>query len=182
LEDLSDELIAAARVAVKEETQRMLRTDPVLAALSSATERTAHVAGEFSRAWEQARSNRMFIPNRDGGVMGVPATAQEMAAARTLQLTALKEHVEREHKRAAKLEAKLEVLTAGYVDRSERTEAAMHAAFNTLQQKTIELQCFKASREAEVKIAIRRRAEAEALAEQARQVEAELQKEFATLS
>jgi hypothetical protein len=104
-----------------------------------------------------------------------------MLDARVAQLSALQSHAEREHKRAAKLEAKLALLTAGYQDRAGRAGSAMNQAFAVLQQRSIDLDCFKKAREAEAVIAARRKAEADAEAKQAQAIESGLQQYYASL-
>lgn len=178
-EAIPDELLQAARAEIKKETSLLLRDDPVLAALPSAQERTAYAARVFAEAWDEARAGREFIPKRQA--FGIPASAEDMLDARVAQLSALQSHAEREHKRAAKLEAKLALLTAGYQDRAGRAGSAMNQAFAVLQQRSIDLDCFKKAREAEAVIAARRKAEADAEAKQAQAIESGLQQYYASL-
>ena len=179
LEELSDVSLSAARALVRQETQLLLQQDPVLAALPSAQARTQHALEALTQAWETASAGRIFIPQR--GAVGVPESAVEMHAALAAQLHALRDLAERDGKRAAKLEGKLQLLTAGYQERAARAEAALQSAFSALQERGDALDCFTSARLAEQRAAAARIAALETeLAEHVR-AEQELQEQWQEL-
>jgi pre-mRNA-splicing factor CDC5/CEF1 len=135
LEDIPDTYLSAAR--------DLLQKD----APDFGSEKGQAFLAAFNATWERLHKDLVFIPvpNAPGaGKMGRPTTEAEWRKCLSLQYTALKAKFDKDAKRATKIEAKLQVTTLGYVNRSAQLQQGMVDAADVLSRSRMEAECFTA--------------------------------------
>eukprot|EP01041_Mallomonas_annulata_P011533 gene11533-24126_t len=91
---------------------------------------------------DDAIKNIIFLPTRgNGGTFAHSSTASkpELLAALSTQFESLKSRLDKDAKKAMKLEQKLQVVTQGYASRSSKIESSIKASAETLDNASIEL-------------------------------------------
>jgi len=99
--------------------------------------------GVFEKAWEECNQELAYLPSQKKYSRVSTATKQEKLDALRDQFESLRMHMEKESKRAMKLEHKLNVVFAGYQTRATQTTASIAELYQKLDEARRDLQCFR---------------------------------------
>lgn len=139
LDELADEELQRARELIDLEVQSQQQAEKDI---DSQLE-----LSEFTLKLEDAMKSILYLPTRNKGrgtfAPSSTATKPELLSALGLQFEALKSKIDKDSKRATKAEQKVQILTQGYVTRSELLEKAVYSAYEQLDSDSIRLACFK---------------------------------------
>ena len=85
----------------------------------------------FTQTWEDSFKQFMFLPSK--GELSIPANKSDMLEGYKATYDVIKAKIEKDSKLAGKLEAKLKLVTQGYIVRTEKLAAAINAAYDELE-------------------------------------------------
>ena len=168
LEGMSDgELAAAAELLVAE-----------TAAVRSSMGHASISTEEYTAAWESVLGDIVFVPAQQQYMRGAALPPADRAAALQSEFEGVRKEMEREAKRAAKLEQKVGVVNGGLAQRQQRLATEIEAATKEVVAAGIELQCFQALHEQEQRAAPDRMEALQVLVATQAQREVALQQRF----
>lgn len=104
---------------------------------------------EYAVAWEAVAGDIVFVPSQQRYMRGAAVHPADRTAALQADFESLRKEMEREAKRAAKLEQKVNVVTGGLVSRQQKLAVEAEAATKELAAAGIELKCFQTLHEQE---------------------------------
>lgn len=99
--------------------------------------------GELEEAWLKAYGDLAYFPNRQAFGRLSGAAKPDRLAALIFQFDALSSALERDAKKAAKVEARLNVATGGYNKRASTLLAGINEALNAIDEMRLEVGCFR---------------------------------------
>jgi pre-mRNA-splicing factor CDC5/CEF1 len=124
LEEIGDDYMASAREMIQDEVD------------------ISTVSGDdFAAVWESVHKRVMYIPKSGDkpARYGAPEGKAETLAALAAQFAVLRGRIEKDSKRAGKLETKLTMLTKGYGQRAEKLEGSLLSQFEAYQTTCTDL-------------------------------------------
>jgi pre-mRNA-splicing factor CDC5/CEF1 len=127
--------------------------DAETAAVRGAMGHASTPAAEYASAWEGVAADIVFAPGAQRYVRAVALAPAERLAALQADFEGVRKEMEREAKRAAKLEAKAGLVTGGLAARQERLRGDAEAGARELEAAGTELRCFQALHEQEQRAA-----------------------------
>lgn len=184
LEDIDDEYLAAARELVQEETAAVLENivERNGAEISHSETGVLSVA-EYALAWEEQSKQLVYVANPQGtGGSYRPAgnvSKAELLSSLEIQYQALKTKLDKDGKKCAKLEQKIGVKSQGYLSIADKVAAGLRQSLQEVDNRTIELACYRTLRDSEVRAISRRVAAARKDLSVAEGAEALYQKRYA---
>lgn len=137
---------------------------------------------EYSAAWEAVAKDIIFVPAQQRYTRAASATAQDRVASLQAEFDGVRKEMEKEAKRAAKLEQKVGIVTGGLVSRQDKLRKEAEEAWQKLREATTELECFRALHENEQRSAPDRIEALQALVAAQSQKEQDLQERFKALA
>lgn len=108
---------------------------------------------EYASAWEAVVGDIVFVPSQQRYMRGAALQAAERVAALQFEFEGVRKEMEREAKRAAKLEQKANVVTAGLVARQDRMSTAAEEGVKAATAADIELACYQVLHDQEQRVA-----------------------------
>ncbi|ORX97739.1 Cc.Cdc5 protein [Basidiobolus meristosporus CBS 931.73] len=172
LEQFTDDELHEARVLIKQESEKALGGD----------ENSAINMEEFAEIWERTSGSYIYAPSLEKYVKSEDIGEGERIASMSDILEKNRKKMGKEAARAAKVEKKLNVVLGGYQARSEALVEKLTAAYEELDQVTIELSSFRNLNMLE-KVAIPQRIHSiQSQVHHLTNRETELQKQYANLS
>ena len=146
LEPLEDEALQMAREEIDAEVALLKRErDP-----EGKFGPTGIDLHAFNSAWEEAYKAELFLPSRGkDGEFGIPVNKAEILASHQHQFEILRSKVEKDSKKAAKVEQKMKITMQGYVTRQEKLNQSLASAFDSFNSVSIEVACFQMLRSSE---------------------------------
>jgi pre-mRNA-splicing factor CDC5/CEF1 len=148
------------------------------AAVRSAMGHESISAEEYASTWETVIGDILFVPSQQRYMRGAAMAVSDRAAALQADFERVRKEMEREAKRAAKLEQKVGVVTGGLVTRQQRLSGEVEGTLNELVAAEIELKCFQALHEQEQRAAPDRMEALQALVAAQAKKEADLQERY----
>ena len=170
LKPLPPEALAAAREAIAAEAAALAAADP------------PPPAAELAAAAEAAAADLAYVPSQQRYAPLSSASSADQLQSAQQQLQLVKNFMERDAKKAAKLEKKLDVTLGGYKKREGALRAELLRLQQELQQKTIEAACFAKLHSNEALAVPQRLSQMAALVSEQTAREAELQARYKQLS
>ncbi|GAB4822419.1 hypothetical protein N2152v2_009465 [Parachlorella kessleri] len=104
---------------------------------------------DYMAAWEAVVRDIIYVPSQQRYTRAASATNADRVASMQAEFEGVRREMEREAKRAAKLEQKAAILTGGLAGRQDKLKGEAEEAFRALQGALVELECFKALHEQE---------------------------------
>ena len=104
---------------------------------------------EMEEAWTKSYQDLAYFPNRQAFGRLTGASKQDRLAAVMFQFDALATHVEKDNKKANKLEARLNLATGGYNKRAATLMHGVNDALNQIDEMRLEVACFRRLKEIE---------------------------------
>lgn len=174
LEIIEEKYLGEARRLVKEETSALLHnvSDPLS-------------ADKYSQLWEDFAGKTVFVANPKGGGEYRPAeqlSKTDLLKTLEIQFQSLKSRIDKDAKKCAKLEQKIGIKSQGYVNISEKVEAALRWNLQEFDNRCIEYDCYKTLQEAEKRALSRRVAALRDELKQAEAAEALYQKKYGEIA
>ena len=108
---------------------------------------------EYEEAWESVAGDIIYLPSAQRYVRAASASGAERVASLQAEFEGVRREMEREAKRAAKLEGKVGLVTGGLAARQERLRGEAEAGWAALAEAGVELECFRALHAAEQRAA-----------------------------
>jgi pre-mRNA-splicing factor CDC5/CEF1 len=149
-----------------------------IAAVRSAMGHESTPIEEYASTWETVVGDILFVPSQQRYMRGAALPASDRAAALQADFEGVRKEMEREAKRAAKLEQKVGVVTGGLTTRQQRLGGEVEGALKELLAAEIELKCFQALHEQEQRAAPDRMEALQALVAAQAKKESELQERY----
>lgn len=174
LEDFSVEEIAAARSLIVSEA----------APFFDSKEGESYLEN-FVAQWEDLHKSMMYVPDGNapgGGIFTVPKNKSELLSALTAQFMALKTKIDKDVKKADKVETKIQILSQGYLARANSLQDQLMAAINAVEAMHRQVVSESFQRDGEMRFAQAARIEAmREEVQRAESEEAEAQKQYALI-
>lgn len=142
---------------------------------------TVPSAEEFATAWEELHSQQMFVPSRASVEPFSTLKKAQKLEALDHEFSKIASKVEKDTKRAEKLEQKLIVTTKGYRERAAKLREAVVQHFDGFDEACLDIAAFKRLQEIEEQALPLRIGEAQGQLAAAKATEAELQAKYANL-
>ncbi|ORY02586.1 hypothetical protein K493DRAFT_328568 [Basidiobolus meristosporus CBS 931.73] len=136
LEQFTDDELHEARALIKQETDQLLGGN-------GNTESTIPDMDAFEEAWQRTYGSYIYAPSLEKYVKFEDVGEGERIASMRDILEKSRKKMGKEAARAAKVEKKLNVVLGGYQARSEALVEKLSAAYEELDQVTIELSSFR---------------------------------------
>ena len=133
---------------------------------------------EYASTWESLIKDILFVPSHQRYMRGAALPVSERAAALQADFESVRKEMEREAKRAEKLEQKVGVVTGGLTTRQQRLGAEVEGTMKEVVAAEIELKCFQALHEQEQRAAPDRMEALQALVAAQAKKEADLQERY----
>ncbi|KAL4447677.1 hypothetical protein ABPG75_004896 [Micractinium tetrahymenae] len=137
---------------------------------------------DYAAAWEAVARDIIYIPAQQRYTRAASATAQDRVASLQLEFEAVRKEMEKEAKRAGKLEQRVGVVTGGLAGRQDKLRGEAEEAWQALRAAATELECFRALHENEQRSAPDRIEALQALVAAQAAREKELQERYKELS
>ncbi len=167
---IAPKLLAQAKALV-EETAATLRKE----------EEEEDDAAAVEEVWGKVYSDLAYFPNRQAFGRLTGASKQDRLAAAIFQFDSLATHVEKDGKKAGKLEARLNLATGGYTKRATALINGVNEALNAIDEMRLEVGCFRRLQKIEEMAIGTRLAKAQAEAEAVAAREEQLQLSYVEL-
>ena len=100
-------------------------------------------AADYSAAWEAVAKDIIYVPAQQRYTRAASATNADRVASVQAEFEGVRREMEKEAKRAAKLEARVGVVTGGLVERQDKLRGEAEEAWGALRAAGTELQCFR---------------------------------------
>jgi pre-mRNA-splicing factor CDC5/CEF1 len=149
-----------------------------IAAVRSAMGHESTPTEEYASTWETVIGDILFVPSQQQYMRGAALPVPDRAAALQADFEGVRKDMEREAKRAAKLEQKVGVVTGGLTTRQQQLSGEVEGAMKELVAAEIELKCFQALHEQEQRAAPDRIEALQALVAAQAKKEGELQERY----
>ncbi|KAH7615691.1 hypothetical protein Ndes2526B_g09533 [Nannochloris sp. 'desiccata'] len=133
---------------------------------------------EYASTWETLIRDIVFVPSQQRYMRGAALPVSDRAAALQADFEGVRKEMEREAKRAAKLEQKVGVVSGGLMTRQQRLSGEVEGTMKELVAAEIELKCFQALHEQEQRAAPDRMEAFHALVAAQAKKESELQERY----
>lgn len=146
-----------------------------------ATSRPPPDAAQLAAAMESVASTLAYVPSQQKFVVLSSCTEAEQLQVPQQQLQLVKNYMAKDAKKAAKIEKKLDVLLGGYKKKANALSAEIQEKQQALQEKTIELNCFKGLQGHEAVALPQRKSDLTALLKEQEDREATLQARYSEL-
>eukprot|EP00798_Chlamydomonas_sp_ICE-L_P017404 gene17404-23704_t len=156
--------------------------DSEVAAVRSAMGHGEVGADEYLDAWNHVKNDYLYAPSKGRYNRAASATPQERVESLKVDFDNKRAEMGRESKRAAKIESKVAILVGGLQQRDAKLRSQLEELVGHLQRATVELQCFKALSEQELRAAPDRIENAQKLVEEQSQREIDLQERYKLLT
>eukprot|EP01035_Chromulina_nebulosa_P017036 gene17036-22544_t len=167
---LDDDLLKSAKELINEEIQSNNNSTYDINELKSKL---------IEISTDRIKSGIMFIPTR--GEYDIPKNKSEMLTALATNFNSIKGKIEKESKKASKLENKLQITTQGYIKRCQALEKSIIEQYNILNQVDIELVCYENLLSMESRVIPHRLQSAKNEAIEAENIESKLQQKYSKL-
>jgi pre-mRNA-splicing factor CDC5/CEF1 len=168
LERFNDQELKAASELLNQE----------IAGVRSAMGHESTPTEEYASTWETVIGDILFVPSQQRYMRGAALPVSDRAAALQADFEGVRKEMEREAKRAAKLEQKVGVVTGGLTTRQQRLSGEVEGTMKELVAAEIELKCFQALHEQEQRAAPDRMEALYALVAAQAKKESELQERY----
>jgi len=133
---------------------------------------------EYIGAWEAVSSDIIFVPSQQRYTRAAALPLAERVAAMQAEFEGLRKDMEREAKRAGKLEQKAGLVTGGLVARQDRLRSEVEEGIKSAAAVKVEIACYKVLHEQEQRVAPERIEALQALVSAASAKEAALQARY----
>ncbi|KAI3429454.1 hypothetical protein D9Q98_005547 [Chlorella vulgaris] len=104
---------------------------------------------DYAAAWEAVAKDIIYVPSQQRYTRAASATNSDRIASLQAEFDAVRKEMEKEAKRAAKLEQKAGLVTGGLTKRQQKLLGETDEAWAALQSAATELECFRLLHEAE---------------------------------
>lgn len=136
----------------------------------------------YLETWQNVHRDFIWVPSKSRYERAASATNTERIDSIKADYDAARAEMEREAKRAAKVDAKVNILIGGLQQRDTTMRARISELAEQLQSTQMELECFQSLKERELRAAPDRIEKAQELVLQQRQREIDLQARYKALS
>ena len=104
---------------------------------------------EYMHDWENAKDQVMYVPSKGQFAMSSLLSKNEKVATLKWEFENIRREMERDAKRAAKLEQKLDIIIGGLVNRQQNLLDSAEQARKRISSATVELKCYNVLHEQE---------------------------------
>mmetsp|Transcript_23430 Transcript_23430/g.51433 ORF Transcript_23430/g.51433 Transcript_23430/m.51433 type:complete len:829 (+) Transcript_23430:239-2725(+) len=132
--------------------------------------------------FSQVRKDLIWVPSKSKYERAASATPTERVESLKSEYDNLRSEMEREAKRAAKLEQKVNILLGGLQQRHSKLRPQLEDLWGQLQTAQMELACFQALKERELRTAPERLEKAQELVQKQQERERDLQDRYKALT
>ncbi|KAG1672528.1 hypothetical protein FOA52_002837 [Chlamydomonas sp. UWO 241] len=136
----------------------------------------------YAEAWASLAKDFVYVPSKRRYERAASCTNTERLEGVKAEYDAARSEMEREARRAAKVEAKVNILVGGLVSREAEKRAKLLELQAALESAAVELQCFRALAEREARAAPKRLEGVRRLVQAQKVREGELQERFKLLT
>lgn len=99
--------------------------------IKNEVEKVTDMKQQFTQIWEDSFKQFMFLPSK--GELCIPTNKSHMLEGYKATYDTIKAKIEKDSKIAGKLEAKLKLVTQGYIGRTEKLSSAINTAYDEIE-------------------------------------------------
>lgn len=138
---------------------------------------------EYIKVWESCNEDLLYIPQKDSfNLNSISMSLDDRLGSMEYLIDTISMDIKREERQIQKLEKKLAVTQGGYIRKLAILEKEIQDLQENISKKSIELECFQALHDCEMRAIPSRIAKSTSDLDRAREIEREYQSRFANLS